>query len=110
MTLSYSHNDSATAEDIVEYIAAHEEALKALRRQLPIACERQGHVWDNPRGILTRICVREGVWEDADPDCTPRDSDRGAVAGKSSRSMKKCSSGNAFAVERLNASHQSSLE
>ena len=72
MSLKYIHNEDAPADNIVEYIVAHEEALAILRKQLPIACASDGHVWDNPEGKLTTICISEGCWEDADPECTPR--------------------------------------
>ena len=66
--LRYIHNEDAPADNIVEYIAAHEEALAMLKKQLPIACARDGHVWDNPEGKLTEICLNPGCWIDADPE------------------------------------------
>jgi len=64
--------ENAPADDIVKYIAAHEKALVSLRKQLPISCARDGHIWDDPVGKLVTICTREGCWEEADPECTPR--------------------------------------
>jgi len=75
--LRYIHNEDAPADNIVEYIAAHKEALATLEKMLPIACEKEGHVWDKPEGTLTTICLSRGVWEDADPDCTPTFGSRG---------------------------------
>ena len=70
MALKYVHNITQPADNIVEYIAAHEEALVMLKKQLPIACARDGHVWDNPEGRQTEICLKKGVWieHDVDPD------------------------------------------
>jgi hypothetical protein len=72
VALKYVHNENAPADNIVECIAAHEEALAMLKKQLPIACARDGHVWDNLLGKQTTICLSAGVWEDADSECTPR--------------------------------------
>ena len=77
MALKYIHNITQPADNIVECIAAHEEALVMLKKQLPIACARDGHVWDNPEGKQKTICLRAGCWEEDDPDCTPRFGSRG---------------------------------
>jgi len=77
MTLKYIHSKDAPADNIVECIAAHEAALSELRKQLPVACERDGHVWDNQEGTLKTICIRKGCWVDADPECTPIFGSRG---------------------------------
>lgn len=69
--LEYIHPQDACAENILEWIAAHETALIRLRQMLPLACEKEGHVWDNAEGVLVSICTRKGCWEEADPDCTP---------------------------------------
>lgn len=67
MTLSYQHSLPCPADNIVEYIAAHKDALKILESQLPIQCEAEGHRWSEP----VRERVERGHYE-IDRDFEPR--------------------------------------
>ena len=46
--MKYIHDGNISADRIVELIAAHSDALKTLREQLPEVCEREGHRWSRP--------------------------------------------------------------
>lgn len=66
-----------TADEIVTAIEYHIRELDILRRALPQQCAIEGHKWDNPVGELDTICVREGIWVEADPESIPRFGSRG---------------------------------
>lgn len=68
--LEYKHDPDTPADNILENVRAHKAAIDTLEKLLPIACEKEGHKWDNPAGVHKTICVREGLWieHDLDPD------------------------------------------
>ncbi len=55
--MKYIHDKDTPANNIVEYLAAHRAAIAELEAMLPIACERDGHQWDNVDGVLTSFAT-----------------------------------------------------
>jgi len=47
-------------ENVRKHIMAHEEALRFLRDELPKACEREGHRWNEPK--RDDICLDSGIF------------------------------------------------
>jgi hypothetical protein len=79
--MKFIHDVNSPVTNLVELKAAHEEALAELEKIIPVACEREGHQWDNERGKLDQVCTDTetkvtGPWWDEDYElvgCNPVD-------------------------------------